>query len=123
MWTPSANTGCGMSAGQRTPSGSGMCGPASMCQFWPPWLPGWPAGLRQAVLAITWQSSPSSGSITDSRRGCATARGAAVQHGVAEHLRVLRRPLAALVRRVALEDLGDLVVQLGDLGRREQAAD
>jgi hypothetical protein len=60
-------------------------------------------------LAITWQSSPS--------------RGAAVQHGVAEHLGVFGRTLAALVRRVALEDFADLLMQLGDLIGAQQATD
>ena len=41
------------------------CGPASVCHG-PPWKSG---GFRHAVLAITWQSSPSRGSMTSRMRG------------------------------------------------------
>ena len=67
---PIANTGYGMRSSHGTPSARGTCGPASQCQK----PPGNSGGLRQAVLAITWQSSPSSGSITSRIRGCTIAR-------------------------------------------------
>ena len=68
-----ANTGYGIRSSHGTPSGRGTWGPASQCHGPPPKV----GGLRHAVLAITWQSSPSSGSITDSSRGWATTRWAA----------------------------------------------
>ena len=66
---PIANTGYGMRSSQGTPSGRGMCGPASQCHG-PPVNVG---GLRHAVFAITWQSSPSNGSMTSRMRGCISA--------------------------------------------------
>ena len=63
--------------------GRGTCGPASQCHGPPPKS----GGLRQAVLAITWQSSPSNGSTTVRMRGWPTAAwatAAAVEQLVAE---------------------------------------
>jgi hypothetical protein len=42
--------------------------------------------------------------------------GAAVQHGVAEHGRIVRPAPAAHVRRLTLEHGGDGLAQFGDLG-------
>ena len=70
MCAPIANTGYGMRSSHGTPSGRGTCGPASQCHG----PPGNSGGLRHAVLAITWQSSPSSGSITSRIRGWPIAR-------------------------------------------------
>ena len=109
---PTAKTGYGMRSSHGTSSGRGMCGPASQCHG-PPANSG---GLRHAVFAMTWQSSPSSGSIDreDPRmRDRRLARGAAVQHLVAELVLVaaapLRRKGVEHARRSRARIAGDLV--------------
>jgi len=64
-----ANTGYGMRSSHGTPSGRGTWGPASQCHG-PPVKVG---GLRQIVLAMTWQSSPRSGSMAPRMLGCPMA--------------------------------------------------
>ena len=61
-----------MRSSHGTPGGRGTWGPLSMCQNRPPWSRS-PASWRQAVLAMTWQSSPSSGSMTERMAGWAMA--------------------------------------------------
>ena len=57
-----AKIGYGIRSSHGTSGSRGMCGPLSMCQKRPPWsLSG--SGCHHAVLAITWQSSPRSGSM------------------------------------------------------------
>ena len=65
-----AKIGYGMRSSHGTSGGRGTWGPASQCHLPPPNV----GGLRQAVLAITWQSFPSTGSMAARMAGWATAR-------------------------------------------------
>ncbi len=114
-----------MRSSHGTSGGRGTCGPLSMCHRRPPCSLSC-GSWRHAVLAMTWQSSPSSGSMTSRRAGLATRPLhdlAPIQHLVAERLPVLGPvPVAALVGRHLVVDPLDVGDEFGHLAGTEQTA-